>query len=232
MTNDRLPPGRVAIVVGAAGELGRATAVKLAERGFTVVAVDRDGAGLGQLPDGMARQLADATDPKATASMVERVARDVGPPDALVNTIGAFQTGDVLTTTPELLHLMVDVNLGPALWLSQAVAPYMQSNGSGAIVHIAARPGIEPSAGMAAYSVSKAALVHLTRILDLELRPLGIRVNSVAPQLLDTAWARASLPKEVLAHAVAPEAIAEVVAFLVSEAAAPISGAVIPAYGA
>ncbi len=232
MTNDRLPPGRVAIVVGAAGELGRATAVKLAERGFTVVAVDRDGAGLGQLPDGMARQLADATDPKATASMVERVARDVGPPDALVNTIGAFQTGDVLTTTPELLHLMVDVNLGPALWLSQAVAPYMQSTGSGAIVHIAARPGIEPSAGMAAYSVSKAALVHLTRILDLELRPLGIRVNSVAPQLLDTAWARASLSKEVLAHAVAPEAIAEVVAFLVSEAAAPISGAVIPAYGA
>ncbi len=80
MTNDRLPPGRVAIVVGAAGELGRATAVKLAERGFTVVAVDRDGAGLGQLPDGMARQLADATDPKATASMVERVARDVALP--------------------------------------------------------------------------------------------------------------------------------------------------------
>ena len=181
MADDRLPPGRVAIVVGGAGGLGRATAVKLAERGFTVVAVDRDGAGLGQLPDGMARQLADATDPKATASMVERVAHDIGPPDALVNTIGAFRTGDVLTTTPELLHLMVDVNLGPALWLSQAVAPYMQSNGSGAIVHIAARPGIEPSAGMAAYSVSKAALVHLTRILDLELRPLGIRSTASPP---------------------------------------------------
>jgi NAD(P)-dependent dehydrogenase (short-subunit alcohol dehydrogenase family) len=85
---------------------------------------------------------------------------------------------------------------------------------------------------MAAYSASKAALVHLTRILDLELRPLGIRVNSVAPQLLDTARARAAFPKEVLAHAVAPEAIAEVVAFLVSEAAAPISGAILPAYGA
>ncbi len=127
---------------------------------------------------------------------------------------------------------MFDVNLATALWLSQAVAPHMQKNGSGAIVHIAARPGIEPSAGMAAYSVSKAALVHLTRILDLELRPSGIRVNSVAPQLLDTATARASFPKEVLAHAVTPEAIAEVVAFLVSEAAAPISGAVLPAYGA
>ena len=127
---------------------------------------------------------------------------------------------------------MIDVNLGPALWLSQAVAPCMQQSGSGAIVHIAARPGIEPSAGMAAYSASKAALVHLTRILDIELRPLGIRVNSIAPQLLDTARARASFPKEVLAHAVAPDAIAEVVAFLVSEAAAPISGAILPAYGA
>jgi NAD(P)-dependent dehydrogenase (short-subunit alcohol dehydrogenase family) len=232
MTNDTLPRSRVAIVVGAAGELGRATAVKLANGGMMVVAVDRDGTGLKELPDGMARELADASDPKAAAQMVERVVRDVGPPDALVNTIGAFQTGDALTTTPDLLHQMIDVNLGPALWLSQAVAPYMQRNGSGAIVHIAARPGIEPSAGMAAYSASKAALVHLTRILDLELRPLGIRVNSVAPQLLDTAWARAALPKEVLAHAVAPAAIAEVIAFLVSEAAAPISGAIIPAYGA
>jgi NAD(P)-dependent dehydrogenase (short-subunit alcohol dehydrogenase family) len=196
------------------------------------VAVDRNEAGLEGLPDGMARELVDATDPNAVAPMVERIVHDVGPPDALVNTIGAFQTGDALTTTPDLLRLMIDVNLGSALWLSQAVAPYMQRNGSGAIVHIAARPGIEPSAGMAAYSASKAALVHLTRVLDLELRPLGIRVNSVAPRLLDTARARTVFPKEVLAHAVAPEAIAEVVAFLVSDAAAPISGAILPAYGA
>jgi NAD(P)-dependent dehydrogenase (short-subunit alcohol dehydrogenase family) len=232
MTNDKLPARRVAIVVGAAGELGRATAVKLADRGMTVVAVDRNESGLEGLPDGMARELVDATDPSAAAPMVERIVRDVGPPDALVNTIGAFQTGDALTTTPDLLRLMIDVNLGSALWLSQAVAPHMQRNGSGAIVHIAARPGIEPAAGMAAYSASKAALVHLTRILDLEMRPLGIRVNSVAPQLLDTVRARASFPKEVLAHAVAPEAIAEVIAFLVSDAAAPISGAILPAYGA
>jgi NAD(P)-dependent dehydrogenase (short-subunit alcohol dehydrogenase family) len=232
MTNDRLAGSRVAIVVGAAGELGRATAVKLADRGMTVVAVDRNEPGLEGLPHGIAREVVDTTDPNATAPMVERIVHEVGSPDVLVNTIGAFQTGDALTTTPDLLHLMIDVNLGPALWLSQAVAPYMRRSGSGAIVHIAARPGIEPSAGMAAYAVSKAALVHLTRILDLELRPLGIRVNSIAPQLVDTARNRAAFPKEVLAHAVAPEAIAEVVAFLVSEAAAPISGAILPAYGA
>jgi NAD(P)-dependent dehydrogenase (short-subunit alcohol dehydrogenase family) len=231
MTNDTTP-APVAIVVGAAGELGRATAVTLAERGMTVVAVDRNETGIAGLPDGMARELVDATDPGAVAPTVERIVRDVGPPQVLVNTIGAFQTGDALTTTPDQLHQMFDINLGPALWLSQAVAPHMQQLGSGAIVHIAARPGIEPSAGMAAYSASKGALVHLTRILDLELRPLGIRGNSVAPQLLDTVFARATFPSEVLAHAVAPEAIAEVVAFLVSEAAAPISGAILPAYGA
>jgi len=66
---------------------------------------------------------------------------------------------------------MLDVNLGPALWLTQAVAPHMRQQASGAIAHVAARPGIEPASGMAAYSVSKAALVHLTRILDIELRP-------------------------------------------------------------
>jgi NAD(P)-dependent dehydrogenase (short-subunit alcohol dehydrogenase family) len=232
MTNDGHRMDRVAIVVGAGGELGSATAVKLAGRGMTVVAVDRNEPGMQGLPDSITRQVVDATDPQAAAPLVERIVHDVGPPDVLVNTIGAFRTGEALTTTPEQLRLMVDVNLGSALWLSQAVAPHMQRSGSGAIVHIAARPGLEPSAGMAAYSVSKAALVHLTRVLDVELRPLGIRVNSIAPQLLDTASARASFPKEVLAHAVAPDAIAEVVAFLVSEAAAPISGAILPAYGA
>jgi NAD(P)-dependent dehydrogenase (short-subunit alcohol dehydrogenase family) len=79
--------------------------------------------------------------------------------------------------------------------------------------------------------LSKAALVHLTRILDVELRPHGIRVNAVAPQLMDTTANRASFPPNVLAHAVAPEAIAGVIAFLVSDAAAPVSGAILPAYG-
>jgi NAD(P)-dependent dehydrogenase (short-subunit alcohol dehydrogenase family) len=108
----------------------------------------------------------------------------------------------------------------------------MRQQGSGAIVHVTARPGLEPSGGMAAYSVSKAALVHLTRILDIELRPQGIRVNAVAPQLLDTPTNRAIFPAEAIVHAVAPEAIADVIAFLVSDAAAPVSGAILPAYGA
>lgn len=152
----------VAIVTGAGGALGHATAVTLAASGLTVVAVDRNEHALRKLHDGVRPELADTTDPAAAKSVIDRIAGEVGPPDVLVNTIGTFRPGDALTTTPDTLRLMIDVNLGPALWLSQAVAPHMQQQGSGAIVHVAARPGIEPSGGLAAYSASKAALVHLT----------------------------------------------------------------------
>ena len=223
---------KVAIVAGASGPLARATTAILVADGVTVVAIDRNEQGMRDLPDEVRREVADAVDPAVTTRLIDRIADEVGPPEVLVNTIGAFRLGDALATTPETLRLMIDVNLGPALWLSQAVAPHMQRQGSGAIVNVAARPGIEPSGGMAAYSVSKAALVHLTRVLDVELRPHGIRVNAVAPQLIDTPVTRAAFPPEVIAHAVAPQAIAGVIAFLVSDAAAPVSGAILPAYGA
>jgi NAD(P)-dependent dehydrogenase (short-subunit alcohol dehydrogenase family) len=221
---------RIVIVAGAAGGLGRATTVALTARGATVVAVDRNEAALREMPDGVRRELADPTDPAAVTKLIGRIADEVGPPHVLVNTIGAFVPADALATTPEMLRSMLDVNLAPALWLSQAVAPYMREQGSGAIVHITARPGIDPTPGTAAYGVSKAALVHLTRILDAELRPYGIRVNAVAPQLIDTAKNRSELPADVMTQAVAPEAIADVVAFLVSDAAAAVSGAILPAY--
>ena len=224
--------GRVAIVVGAGGELGRVTAEKLAAAGFTVVGVDRSEEGLKELPGGIRYVVGDATDPAAARSVVDRIAVEVGSPQVLVNTVGAYHLGEALAATPEDLRLMVEVNAGTALWLTQAVAPYMRDRGSGAIVHVAARPGLEPTAGMATYGVSKAALVHLTRVLDLELRPLGIRVNAVAPQLLDTAKTRPYLTADLLAHAVAPEAVADVIAYLVSDAAAPTGGAVVPTYGA
>ena len=162
---------------------------------------------------------------------MNRIAAEVGPPDILVNTIGAFELGDALAVTPPSLTQLIDVNLGAALWLTQAVAPHMQQRGSGVVVHVSARPGLEPTAGYAAYGVSKAALVHLVRTLDVELRPQGIRVNAVAPQLIATEKNKAMFPPETLAGAVEPEAIARVIAFLVSDDAAPVSGAIVPTYG-
>jgi NAD(P)-dependent dehydrogenase (short-subunit alcohol dehydrogenase family) len=222
---------QVAIVVGAGSGLGQATAVRLASTGAVVVAVDRNEAGLSELPDNIRREVVDATDPAVPKPLVERIVQEVGAPDILVNTIGAYDVSDALSATPETLSLMFDVNVGPALWLTQAVAPYMTERGSGAIVHVTARPGIEPAAGVAAYSASKAALAQLVRVLDLELRPRGVRVNAVAPSIIATERNKAWAPPEILEHAVAPEAIAEVIAFLVSDAAAPVSGAIIPTYG-
>jgi NAD(P)-dependent dehydrogenase (short-subunit alcohol dehydrogenase family) len=209
-----------------------ATALALHTAGLTVVAVDRNEAGLNELPEGIHLEVADGTDPDAPGALVERIVAEVGPPDVLVNTIGAFELGDSLSVTPEKLRELMDVNLGAALWLTQAVVPYMEKSGSGVIVHVSARPGIEATAGYAAYGVSKAALVHLVRTLDVELRPRGIRVNAIAPQIIATEKNKALFPPEMLTAAVEPEAIADVIAFLVSDAAAPISGAVLPTYGA
>ena len=223
---------RIAIVVGAGGELGRATAAALAGTGYTVTGVDRSEQGLKELPDGIRRVVGDATDPAAAKSLVDEIAAESGPPEVLVNTIGMFRLGEATATTPDDLKVLMDVNLGAALWLSQAVEPYMRQQGKGSIVHVSARPATDPTAGMAAYGLSKAALSHLVGVLDLELRPRGIRVNAVAPQLIDTAANRAAFPAELLAHATAPEAIANVIAFLAGDLAAPVSGAIVPAYGA
>jgi NAD(P)-dependent dehydrogenase (short-subunit alcohol dehydrogenase family) len=223
---------QIAIVVGAGSGLGHATAVRLARTGAEVVGVDRTEAGLKELPDSVRREVADATDPSVAVPLIERIAKEVGPPDILVNTIGAYDVSDALAATPDTLGAMFTVNVGPALWLTQAVAPHMSRRGAGAIVHVAARQGIEPTTGVAAYSASKAALIQLVRVLDLELRGQGIRVNAVAPSFIATERNKAWAPPELLAHAVTPEAIAEVIAFLVSDAAAPISGAIIPTYGA
>ena len=223
---------RVAIVVGAGGELGRATALVLAGAGYTVIGVDRNEQGLKELPDSIRREVGSATDPAAAKSLVDRIATATGPPEVLVNTVGTFHLGEAVAATPEDLRLLMDVNLGTALWLSQAVEPHMRERGKGSIVHVSARPATDPTAGLAAYSLSKAALSHLVRILDLELRPHGIRVNAVAPELIDTTANRAIFPAEMLTHAVKPEAIANVIAFLAGDLAAPVSGAIVPAYGA
>lgn len=222
---------RIAIVAGGGGGLGQTTVSSLLSAGLTVVAMDRDKSLLSKLPADVHGEVADSTDPTAAKTAIDRIASDIGPPDILVNTIGAYELGAAVTVTPETLQNQMNINVGPALWLTQAVAPHMQKKGSGVIVHVAARQGIDALAGAAAYSISKAALVHLTRILDVELRPQGIRVNAVLPQLIDTPKNREILPPNMLAGAVAPELIASLIAFLVSDSSAAVSGAVVPAYG-
>jgi NAD(P)-dependent dehydrogenase (short-subunit alcohol dehydrogenase family) len=85
--------GRVAIVVGAGGELGRATAQARVGAGHAVTGVDRNEEGLKELPDGIRREVGDATDPAAAKSLIDRIAAEAGAPKVLVNTIGTFRPG-------------------------------------------------------------------------------------------------------------------------------------------
>jgi NADP-dependent 3-hydroxy acid dehydrogenase YdfG len=112
----------VVIVAGAGGELGPATAEKLPAARFTMVGVDRNEEALRELPDSIRREAANPTDPAAARSVIDRIAAEVGPPEVLVNTIGTYGLGEALTATPEDLRLMIDVNVGAALWLNQAMS--------------------------------------------------------------------------------------------------------------
>ncbi|MEV0159640.1 SDR family NAD(P)-dependent oxidoreductase [Nonomuraea fuscirosea] len=221
---------RTAIVVGAGGGLGKATVPSLHAAGLTVVAVDRTEANLKDLPATIHREIADATDPAAAAPLLERVVATVGAPDVLVNTIGAHAFGGFETVTPQALSALMDVNVGAALWLTQAVAPYLRRKGAGVIVHTGARPGVEAAASAAAYGITKAALAHLGRVLDRELRPHGIRVNVILPELIATAANQAVLPAHLLARAATPEAVADVITSLVRDATAPDDRVLIPLY--
>ena len=224
--------GRVAVVVGAGSGLGQATALKLAALGMKVVAVDRNEQGLAALPPEYRPRERRRNRPNYRCPAV----RTHRPRRGDARSTGQHRRRVRLGRRDDDNSRPLATHVGREPW----TRPLAQSGGRS--LHAASgirldrahhlRPGLEPAPGMAAYAVSKAALVHLTRVLDLEFRPLGIRVNAVAPQLIKTAKNEAFLPADVMAHAVTPEAIAEVVAFLVSNAAAPVSGAILPAYGA
>lgn len=225
----RVTAGAV-VVTGAGGVLGAAVVDALRNAGGCVLAVDRALTALEHLPADVARETCDLADPVSVDELFARLSARGTRVDAVVHTVGAFRVGTIVDSTIEDYRTMLDVNLGTAWWVSRAAAIAMSESG-GVIVHIGARNGVEALPGAAAYGTSKAAVIHLTKTLDVELRSSGVRVNAVLPGLIDTPANRASLPPETMARAVRPEAIAAVIAFLVSVTARPVSGAVIPVYG-
>jgi NAD(P)-dependent dehydrogenase (short-subunit alcohol dehydrogenase family) len=220
----------LSVVTGGAGALGTAIVSALQHRGDTVVAVDRNEDSLAALPDGVLREIADLGDPAGVDALFERVTAAHGAPAAVVHAVGMYRGGAAADSAVDDYRLLMSVNLDAAWWVSRAAARAMRDSG-GALVHVGARQGVEAAAGAAAYSLTKGAVVHLTRVLDAELRTSGVRVNAILPGLIDTPANRASMPESVMARAVAPAAIADVVAWLTSDAAAPVVGAVLPVYG-
>lgn len=126
---------------------------------------------------------------------------------------------------------MLSINVETAANIIEACLPGLKRRGRGAVVTVGSRVALEPVAGLAAYGASKAALVHFVRTLALELKDSGVRANVVLPSVIDTAANRQAVPAASAADWVSPAEIANVIAWLVSDDAAVVSGAVVPVYG-
>jgi len=214
---------RTALITGATGGLGGAVVERFAADGWDVVGVDRRP---GEDRDGVRFLEADLFDQGAVESAVAQAGDEL---QAVVNLVGGFAQGGRVHETPiDEFERQFTLNLRPTYLVTAAAIPRMCS---GTVVCVGTRAALRPFPGAAGYVASKAALLALVRALDTEYRDDGIRVNAVLPSVIDTAANRDSMPDADHDTWVRPEAIADVIHFLSSDASAPISGAEIPVYG-
>lgn len=225
------------IVTGASGNLGFVVSRLLAERGAQVVCVDRNDANFAEIAAGLDpdRLLMisgrDLGDKAAVDSVVAEAVARFGRVTGLVNTVGGFSTGKVTEEALGQWDLMMLLNAKIALVTSAAVLPAMMAAGHGRIVHIAAQPGIKATSGQAAYAASKAAVIRVMESIAAEHRRDRITANCVLPGTIDTPKNRASMPDAKTDTWIQPIAIAELIAYLMSDAGAVVTGAAIPATG-
>jgi len=151
--------------------------------------------------------------------------------DVLVNVAGGFRWELVEGGQLETWDEMYAMNLRTAVVSSRAALPALLERGRGRIVNVGAGAALRATAGMGAYAASKSGVERLTEALAAELKDRGITVNAVLPGTIDTPRNRADMPDADFARWVAPEAIADVIVFLASDAARAVTGAAIPVFG-
>jgi len=231
--------GQVVMVTGAAGNLGSAVARTFGVAGARLVLVDRTADRLPRLfpewvdsPDHYLATSVDLTQEEAVKAMVEEALQRLGRIDVLVNVAGGYQAGAPLHETPwEVWERMININVRTMYEVSRAVIPTMLKQGSGKIINIASRAALQGAARQGPYSAAKSAVLRLTEAMAAELKNQGINVNCVLPGTIDTPQNREAMPKADPSRWVKPEAIAEVILFLASDAARAVHGAAIPVYG-
>lgn len=228
---------RVMVVTGAAGNLGVACARELRAAGAQLVLLDHSTDRLaGLFPDwGPPHVLLNGVnlaDAQAAAAAARGVLERFGQVDALVHTVGGFAGGRPVWETDDAeWERMLTLNLRTTVNAVRAFVPAMVARGSGRVVAVGARPGLQGMANFAAYSASKAALLRMIETLAAELKESGVTANSVLPSILDTPQNRAAMPDADYSRWVAPEQVARAVVFLVSDTGGDISGAALPVYG-
>lgn len=230
---------QVVMVTGAAGNLGRAVASAFLAAGARLVLVDHASGRLAtlfpefaDLPEHALVESVDLTDEAQVKAAVEAVYGRFGRIDVLVNVVGGYRAGTPVHETPvDMWDFMLNLNARTVFLASSAVIPVMLERGSGRIINVSSRAALQGSRRAAAYSASKSAVLRLTESMSAELKKSGIRVNCVLPGTIDTPENRSAMPKADRSLWVEPQALADVVMFLASDAARAIHGASIPVYG-
>lgn len=235
---DTKQKGRVALVAGGTGGLGRAVTEAFLEAGYTVAvtyhtpekwtALQKD---VG--PDARLEGFrVDVTDEAAVKGLIETLVSKHGRLDALVNAVGAYAGGIKLwEMEASVLEKMLSQNLRSGYALAHGAVPAMLKQGSGAIVNIAAKAALDHAAGASAYAASKAAALAMMDSLAGDLKGTGVRVNSVLPSIIDTEANRNAMPAANFGKWPEPGDIARVILFLCSDEAKVVHGAAVPVYG-
>jgi NAD(P)-dependent dehydrogenase (short-subunit alcohol dehydrogenase family) len=225
----------VAILTGGTGALGQSiTAALLGAGGVVAIpyAVPEEAKRLEARlsPDQRARVLAlpaDVTDEASFGKFVQVVGERHGRVDGLVNAVGGFAGGDLVSTPLPEWERMMKLNLTSAVIACRAVLPGMIEARRGRIVNIASRAVLPPQGGFIAYTVSKAAVITLTQALAQEVKPHGVTVNAVLPSTMDTPVNRRAMPDADRSGWVSTDAVAGVVAFLLSDRGAAVTGSAV-----
>lgn len=231
--------GKVALVAGGTGGLGKAITIAFLNAGAKVAVTYLKEEELAALRSATAKSAAslsaykvDVTDDTSVRETVGKIATAHSRIDVLVNAVDAYAGGLKLwETEPRVLSQMLDLNLRSGYLLARNVVPLMLKQQSGAIVNIAAKAAFDHAAGVSAYAASKAAAVAMMDCLAEDLKGTDVRVNSVLPSIIDTAANRRAMPDADFARWPKPEDIARVILFLCSDDARLIHGTAIPVYG-
>ena len=224
------------VITGASGNLGTAVARAFIGHRANVVLVDRSREHLehsGFTDD--ARHLISVTDlldQSQVNAMVQATVTKFGGIHVLCNIAGGFRMGEAVHETSDAnWNFLFDINARTLLHASRAVVPQMLKQKSGKIINVGAFGAQKGGAHMGAYAASKASVMRLTESMAAELREQGINVNAVLPTIIDTPQNRKDMPDADPAKWVAPEALADVVMFLASDAARAVHGALVPVTG-
>ncbi len=220
---------RTVMLTGAAGNLGRAVAAAFADSNLVLLDLRR-----GSLSDSDTQLFVetDLLNSQSVQAAVDKAVARFKRIDVLCNIAGGFRMGSpVHETSDKDWDLLLGVNARTVLNMSRAVVPVMLKAGGGKIVNIGAFAAQKGAAQMGAYIASKSAVIRLTETMAAELREKNINVNCVLPTIIDTPENRKAMPDADPKRWVAPQDLAQVIAFLASDAARAIHGAALPVTG-